>query len=260
MRLLRHLVLLIGLAAAIVAPAAGADLRIAAASDLRYALDELLPGFRAAHPGRRIEVIYGASGKLATQIRHGAPFDVFLSADIAFPRALVDDGFAAGPVRRYGVGRLVLWSRDAALAATPLAELPRAAGLRPVARATPRHAPYGQRAAEALRHAGAWEPLQGRLVLGDNIAQAAQFVDSGAADAGLIALSIVLAPGLAGRGHWALIPAGWHAPLEQGHVITAHGAGKALAAAFVAHLDTPAAQALMRRYGFDTDEGRDPPR
>lgn len=233
-----------------------ADLTVAAASDLRHALDEVLAPFRAAHPGRGIDVIYGASGKLATQIRHGAPFDVFLSADIAFPRALVDDGFAVGPVRRYGVGRLVLWSRDAALAATPLAELPRVAALRKFAIANPRHAPYGQRAAEALRHAGAWDALQGKLVLGENVAQTAQFVDSGAADAGLIALSIALAPGLAGRGHWTLVPADAHAPLEQGHVITTRGAAQPLAAAFVAHLDTPAAQALMRRYGFETGPAR----
>ena len=103
---------------------------------------------------------------------------------------------------------------------------------------------------EALRHAGVWTALQPRLVLGDNIAQTAQFVDSGAADAGLIALSLALAPPLADKGSWTLVPTAWHAPLQQAYVVTARGATNPLAADFVAHLESPPARALMQRYGF----------
>lgn len=230
--------------------ALGADLTVAAASDLRFALDEIAAPFRAAHPGRSVEIVYGSSGKLSTQIRHGAPYDLFLSADAAYPRALHADGLSAGPVRLYAVGRLVLWSRDAALGRTALQDLPAQAGLRKFAIANPRHAPYGQRAAEALQHAGVWAALQPRLVLGENIAQTAQFVDSGAADAGLVALSLVLAPALAGRGAWTLVPAEWHAPLQQAYVITARAGTNALAAAFASHLESAGARALMQRYGF----------
>ena len=139
------------------APAVAADLTIAAASDLRFALDEVLAPFRQAHPGRTVDVVYGASGKLSTQIRHGAPFDVFLSADVAFPRALQAEGLTAGPVQLYAVGRLVLWSRDAATGRRTLADLAADPAVRKFAIANPRHAPYGQRAVEALQHAGVWD-------------------------------------------------------------------------------------------------------
>ncbi len=250
MRCRRVLVLLSLLALSAGRAAFAADLTIAAASDLRYVMDELLAPFRQAHPGRTVEVVFGSSGKLSTQIRHGAPFDVFLSADVAFAQSLHDDGLAAGPVTLYAIGRLVLWSRDPALGRSTLTDLPAHPALRKLALANPRHAPYGQRAREALRHAGVWDRLQPRLVFGDNVAQTAQFVDSGAASAGLVALSLVLAPPAAGVGAWTLVPADWHQPLEQGHVVLKRAAHNPLATAFVAHLEAPAIRNLMERFGF----------
>lgn len=224
-------------------------LTLAAASDLRFALDEALQPFRAAHAGATIEVVYGASGKLATQIRNGAPFDVFLSADLAFAQSLHADGLVTAP-RVYAVGRLVSWSTDAALGRLALDVLVRDARVHRFAIANPEHAPYGRRALEALRHLGLEQMVRPKLVLGDNVSQAATFVASGAAQAGLVAHSLVLAPALAGRGAWTLLPQAWHTRLEQALVVTRRAADNALAAAFVRHIDTAPVRALLGRHGF----------
>ena len=230
-------------------PALAGSLTIAAASDLRFALDEVVEQFKADRPGEDIKVIYGSSGKLFAQIANGAPFDLYFSADIAYPRELEQKGLTAGPTRPYALGRIVLWSLDPALANTPLQDLP-GMDIRRFAIANPRHAPYGMRAREALQHQGVWETMQSRLVLGENIAHTAQFVDSGAAEAGIVALSLVLAPPMADKGAWTLIPDAWHAPLEQGHVITRRAADNPLAAAFDHYMNSEPARVVMRRHGF----------
>lgn len=246
---------LLGLVLAIALPSTGAAaddgrLRIAAASDLKFALSEIVEAYRARHPGHELEVIYGSSGKFHTQIRHGAPFDLYFSADIAYARALHEQGLTAAEPTPYAIGRIVLWSRDPELARVPLRGLPGQAALRRFAIANPDHAPYGRRAQEALEHEGVWEALAPRLVRGENIAHAAQFIDSGAAEAGIVALSLVKSPALADTGAWTLIPAEWHAPLEQAYVITRRARDNLLAAAFVRYLATPEAREVMRRYGF----------
>lgn len=199
-------------------PAQAESLLIAAA-DLKYAMTEVVKGFAASRPDDRIEVIYGSSGKFLTQLVNGAPFDIYFSADIGYPRQLEQQGLAAGTTRPYAVGRIVLWSLSAELAQTPLPELP-AAAIRKFAIANPQHAPYGLRAQEALQHAGVWAAMQPKLVLGENIAHTAQFIDSGAAEAGIVALSLVLSPKMKDKGGWTLIPADGHEPLLQGFVIT----------------------------------------
>lgn len=233
----------------IAARAQAQRLTIAAASDLRFALDELLRPLRAAHAGSSIEVVYGSSGKLATQIRHGAPFDVFLSADVEFARKLSELGLAGAP-RLYALGRLAAWSTDAALGRLPLDALVRHPRVQRFAIANPEHAPYGRRAMEALRHLGLAEVVRPKLVLGETVSQAATFIESGAAQAGLIAYSLVLAPALAGKGAWTLVPEAWHSRLEQAFVLTRRAQGNALAAEFVRHLDAPATRALLARHGF----------
>lgn len=226
------------------------SLTIAAASDLRFALDEVLKPFRAAHPGARIDGIYGSSGKFATQIRNGAPFDVFLSADRAFAEALQQEGLTTGASRLYAVGYLVAWSADPELGRLPLAELVRDVRVKRFSIANPEHAPYGMRAMEALRSQGLQDAVQPKLVFGDNIAQAAQFIETGAAQAGLIALSLVLSPALQGRGAYTRVPEAWHRPLEQAYVLTRRAKDNPLADAFVNHLESPAARSTLRRYGF----------
>lgn len=250
MRLARRTALGVLGAALMPVHAQARNLTIAAASDLRFALEEAMRAFRAVHADSRIEVVYGSSGKLATQIRHGAPFDVFLSADREFADALHRDGFAAGAPRLYARGHLVAWSTDASLGRLPLADLVRDARVRRFAIANPEHAPYGRRAMEALRSQGVWEAAQPKLVLGENIAQAMQFVQTGAAQAGLVALSLVLAPALAGEGAYTRVPEAWHSPLDQSMVVTRRAMDNALAHAFVAYLESPAARATLARFGF----------
>lgn len=236
--------------AGVVRAQASGRLTIAAASDLRFALDEALLPFRAAQRGATIDVVYGASGKLATQLRNGAPFDVFLSADIAFAREVHDASLATGVPRVYAVGRLVAWSADAELGRLPLAALVRDARVKRFAIANPEHAPYGQRAMQVLRSQDLQTDAAPKLVLGDNVSQAATFIDSGAAQAGLIAHSLVLSPALAGKGAWTPIPPAWHMPLEQALVITRRAADNPLAAAFVRHVEAPSTRALLQRHGF----------
>jgi molybdate transport system substrate-binding protein len=223
---------------------------IAAASDLRFALDEIVSLFAEAHPeyNNQVTVIYGSSGRMTTQIINGAPFDVFFSADIAYPRQLEARGLTATQPSIYAIGRIVLWSARLDGEQLQLADLARD-DIRRIAIAQPTHAPYGQRAQEALEATGVWGAVQGKLVFGENIAQAAQMAESGAADVGIIALSLALFPGMQAHG-FHLIDDSLHEPLTQGFVITHRGGDKASVQAFAAFMETDAAHAVMSRYGF----------
>jgi molybdate transport system substrate-binding protein len=242
--------LAVALIAMVASTSLAADkLTIAAASDLKYSLDEIIADFRKAHAGADIDVIYGSSGNFKTQIEQGAPFDLYFSADIEFPRELVKAGLASSAVEPYALGRIVLWSSTLDAGNLHLADLTRS-DIDKIAIANPQHAPYGKRAEEALRAAGVWESIEPKLVLGENIAQTAQFVQSGNAQVGIIALSLVLSPGMAGKGTYSLIPDNLHKPLEQGFIITRRAAGNALARIFADHMRLPATRERMAHYGF----------
>lgn len=228
---------------------AAEKITIAAAADLKFALDEIVVLFEKAHPADRVETIYGSSGKFQTQIRQGAPFDLYFSADIAYPRALKDEGFAASEVQPYAVGRIVLWGASRDAGKMTLADLADSS-IRKIAIANPKHAPYGKRAEEALKAAGVWEKVEAKLVYGENVAQAVQFVQTGNAQAGIVALSLALSPELAKQGSYALIPDKLHQPLEQGFIITKRAAGNPLAQAFARFMAVQEARAIMSRYGF----------
>jgi len=228
---------------------AAEKLMIAAASDLKFCLDEIVTSFRQTHAGTDIDVIYGSSGNFKTQIEQGAPYDLYFSADIAFPRELAKAGLASSEVQPYAIGRLVLWSLTLDASALHLSDLARA-DISKIAIANPQHAPYGKRAEEALRASGTWEKVEPKLVLGENIAQTAQFVQSGNAQVGIIALSLVLSPELAGKGSYSLVPDSLHQPLEQGFVITQRASSNALAKKFADYIGQPATRQLMARYGF----------
>ena len=228
---------------------AGEKITLAAASDLKFALDEIVVLFNKTHPADRVETVYGSSGKFQAQIRQGAPFDLYFSADISYPRALKAEGFAASEVQPYAVGRIVLWSPLLDASKMTLADLADPS-IRKIAIANPKHAPYGKRAEEALRAAGVWGEVESRLVYGENIAQTAQFVQSGNVSVGVIALSLALNPELAKRGGHALIPGNLHRPLEQGFIITQHAAGNPLAQAFARFMTGNEARTIMHRYGF----------
>jgi len=228
---------------------AGEKITIAAAADLKFALDEIVVLFSKAHPADQVETIYGSSGKFQTQIRQDAPFDLYFSADIAYPRALKAEGFAASEAQPYAVGRIVLWSPSRDASKMTLADLVDPA-LQKIAIANPKHAPYGKRAEEALRAAGVWEKVETKLAYGENIAQTAQFVQTGNAQVGIIALSLALSPELAKQGGYALIPDTLHQPLEQGFVITKRAANNLLAREFTLFMTSKDVRAIMARYGF----------
>ena len=229
-------------------PAFAERFTIAAASDLRYALDDIVAAYAEVHPRHEVTVIYGSSGKMTTQILNGAPFDVFFSADIAFPERLAEAGFAASEPEVYAIGRIVLWSRRLDASTLSLQELVRP-DIRRIAIAQPAHAPYGQRAREALQAAGVWEAVENKLVFGENIAHAAQMAQSGAADVGIIALSLAVFPDMAVR-PYLLIDDGLHQPLTQGFVITRRAAEKPAVWDFAGFMHTEVARGIMRRYGF----------
>ena len=226
--------------------------RVAAASDLQFALDAIAQAF-TAETGERVSLVFGSSGNLTRQIMSGAPFELFLSADEALVDALAGAGYARDGGMLYAIGRIVLFApRGSPLVVdeqmTGLsALLAKNSGIR-FAIANPEHAPYGRAAEAALRARGLWDVLQPSLVLGENISQTAQFATAGGAAGGILAYSLVLAPALKGRGTYALIPESLHPPLRQRMVLLKR-AGPA-AQRFFEYLQRPAARALFAQYGF----------
>ncbi|MHB8056396.1 MAG: molybdate ABC transporter substrate-binding protein [Desulfuromonadaceae bacterium] len=234
----------------LIATAAHAEkITVAAAADLKFAMDEIVTIFKQHRPGNEVDVIYGSSGKFHTQIRQGAPYDLFFSADISYPRELAKIGMAASDVKPYAFGRIVLWSNSMDAAKMTMASLSDPKISR-IAIANPKHAPYGKRAEEALRTSGLWDKLQPKLVFGENIAHTAQFVQTGNAQVGIIALSLAVNSELAKNGGYYLIPENLHNPLEQGYVITTRGAGKPLAKQFADYMGSKPARTVMTKYGF----------
>lgn len=228
-------------------PRVFADLSIAAASDLRPALEPILETWNTLHPEDQARATYGSSGRFATQIRNGAPFDIYMSADIAYPRTLHQEGLTDGEPRIYALGRLVLWSRS------PFTErLDELAGTEGrVAIASPEHAPYGARAREVLLNLGIWDAVEPRLVYGESISHTAHMAQSGAAEFALLALSLVGSPNQQAPGHWQRIPAPLHSPLEQALVVTRHGAKKPQAQQLADYLLGPDAAAILVDFGFE---------
>ena len=236
--------------AACAAPAQ--PLRIAAAASLQGPLDEAASAFRRAHPGAQVEISYGASGSLTAQIQQGAPFDLFLAADMAYPAKAALNGHGRGPVFPYATGHLVLWVRkELGLdpSKTGLAVLGDARIAR-IALANPKLAPYGAAAEAALRHGGLWEALQAKLVFGGNIAQTAQYLQVGAAEAGFIASSEARHPALQAAGLAWTVPEPLHPPLTQGGLVLTNGAAPEAAEAFAAFLRSASGQAILARAGF----------
>ncbi len=232
-------------------------LRVAAASDLQAALPELVARFER-EAGAEVTVSFGSSGNFFAQIQNGAPYDVFFSADIDYPKQLVASGHAdASSLYQYATGRLVLWTRkDSGIDVR--------SGLRGltdtrvmhVAIANPKHAPYGRAAEAALRNEKVYDAVRGKLVLGENIAQTAQLVDSGNASVGIISLSLAIGPALSAHGTYTEIPASAHPPIDQAAVIVSSSKNKALAAEFLAFLERADIKQHLHRFGFVTSSGR----
>ena len=225
---------------------------VAAASDLKFALEDIARRFNRDTAGE-VQLVFGSSGNFYRQIGQGAPFQMFLSADESYVFKLADAGRTVDRGELYALGRIgiVVPTGSALKPDGELRDLAAAVAdgrLKKFAIANPEHAPYGKRAEEALKHAGLWAQIRNRLVLGENIAQAAQFASSGETQGGIIAYSLATAPAVAKLGSFALIPANWHQPLRQ-RMVLIRGAGQT-AQAFYHYLQQPAARKVMKQYGF----------
>ncbi len=251
-RMGRRIALCLALVGAAGSARAGAqDLRVAAAADLQAALPAIAASFERA-TGRHVAVTFGSSGNFSTQIENGAPFDVFMSADIEYPKRLEQRGLAErGSLYAYATGRLVLWTRkDSGIDLAPGLGVLADARVRRIAIANPAHAPYGRAAVAAIRHELLYDRVQAKFVLGENISQAAQFAASGNADVGLIALAVARSAALERAGSYVELPPEWYPPIEQAAVVIAASTQKPLATRFVDSLKAAPAQAILRSFGF----------
>jgi molybdate transport system substrate-binding protein len=229
---------------------------VAAAADLSTVLKEIGVNYEKK-TGVKVKLSFGASGALTQQIQNGAPFDLFFSADMDYPRQLIASGQAdAASLYQYAVGRLVLWvpSNSALDIEHQGMNALLDASVKKVAIANPQHAPYGRAAVAAMKHSGVYDRVAGRLVLGENISQAAQFVESGNAQAGFVALAHAAAPGMRGKGKYWEVPPDAYPPLAQGVVVLSHAQDKNEAAQFLEYIKTKEAAELFRKYGFTLPE------
>lgn len=238
------------------AEAADHEVNVAAAADLSSALQELGTSYEK-RTGVTVKLSCGASGALTQQIQNGAPFDIFFSADMDYPHQLIAGGQADGAtLYRYAVGRLVLWvpmdsSLDVERKGMDVLLDP---SVKKISIGNPQHAPYGRAAVAALNHYGLYGKVSDRLVLGENISQAAQFVESGNAQVGIVALAHAAAPAMQGRGKYWIVPAEAYPPLDQGVVVISRSPHKQDAAAFLDYIKTTEGSAVLRRYGFTLPE------
>ena len=232
-------------------PAGAEEITVAAASDLNFAMKELVAEYEKA-TNDHVKLSLGSSGNFYAQIQNGAPFDLYFSADIGYPRKLDEAGLAVpGSLYRYAIGRIVIWagtvsqldvSKGFALLQDPK--------VKKIAIANPKHAPYGRAAVAAMDSAKIYDAVKDKLILGENISQAAQFIESGACDIGVIALSLALAPAMKAKGMYWEVPLEAYPPLEQGVVILKSSKHQEAAKQFLAFLREAKGQEIMRRYGF----------
>lgn len=228
------------------------ELLVSAAADLNPALNEIAQQFEKK-TGVRVKLSFAASGALTQQIQNGAPFDLFFSADMDYPRQLIAQRHAVNSsLYEYSLGKLVLW----VLASSPLdvehkgLEILLDSSVKRIALANPQHAPYGRAAVAALKHAGLYERVAGRFVMGENVSQAAQFAESGNAQAGFVALAHALSPAIRNTGKFWVVPADYYPPLEQGVVILTTSQHKKEAADFLEYVKRKDGSDVLRKYGF----------
>lgn len=236
-----------------VAPGGSRIVAIAAASDLKFALEDVIVEFSKLHPEIDCRVTFGSSGSFFAQLSNKAPFDIYLSADIDYPRKLIDQGLAIRETEfPYAIGHIVVWVPGD----SPLK--PEESGIetltdpsvRKIAVANPKHAPYGRAAIAALKSLGVFDQIESRLVMAENIAQAAQFVETGGADVGIISLSLALSPALKEKGRAWAVPEAAYPPIVQGGVIMSWVQDLAAAEQFRAYLLSEAGRAILKKYGF----------
>jgi molybdate transport system substrate-binding protein len=234
----------------------GQELRVAAAADLQFAMEEIAERYQK-ETGKTVKPIYGSSGNFFQQIQNGAPFDLFFSANIDYPRKLEAAGLTLpGSYYSYARGKIVLWVPSAS-------KLDLGSGMKilldpsvkKIAIANPEHAPYGQAAVAALNHEDLYARVKDKFVTGENISQTASFVVSGAADVGIVALSLALSPNMKEKGRYAEIPAGDYPPIAQACVVLKSSKHQEAAKQFVSFVQTAEIRELLKSYGFDVGVG-----
>jgi molybdate transport system substrate-binding protein len=231
-------------------PARAAEIAVAAAADLKFAMADLATQFEK-QTGNKVNVTYGSSGNFFSQLQNGAPFDLFFSADIDYARKLESAGLTEpGSLYLYAVGRIALWApADSQLDLAAGWKVLLDARAQKIAIANPEHAPYGRAPVAAMQKAGVYEQVKSKLVFGDNISQAAQFAQSGNAQVGIVALSLAISPGMRDGKRWD-IPADSHSPIEQAAVLMKSAKNKEAARAFLDFVKSDAGRAMLAKYGF----------
>jgi len=231
---------------------AAQEISVAAAADLQFAMEDIAGRFQK-ETGRMVKPIYGSSGNFYQQIQNGAPFDVFFSANLEYPKKLEATGLTEpGSYYEYAKGKLVVWvPSDSKLDLVSGLKALLDPSIKKIAIANPQHAPYGQAAVAAMQQERIYDRLKDKFVLGENISQTASFVVSGAADAGIVALSLALSPNMKSKGRYVEVPAGEYPPIEQACVILSSSKNKAGAREFLSFVKTAAIREALRSYGFD---------
>jgi len=227
------------------------DLSVAAAANVRFALEEIEKAFEAKTK-LKVEINYSSSGKLSTQITQGAPFDVFVSADEEYPQALQKAGMAANTPKIYAQGNLVLWTTQTGLNLKPDGKILLNTAVKKIAVANPKTAPYGRAAIEWLKKKGLYTSVENKLVYGESIAQTTQYILVGACEVGLTAKSLVLADEMRGKGKWIEIDPKQHEPIQQAALITTYGQKQHPVASrkFFDFLFSPEAKKIWKQYGY----------
>lgn len=231
---------------------AGEKILIAAASDLSFAMNEICAAFERENPYVDVEVAYGSSGNFFMQIKQGAPYDLFFSADGYYPALLEKEGFAVkNSSQKYAIGMIVLWMpKKLSLDSNRGLDIVLDSRIKKLAIANPRHAPYGCAAEESLRYYGLWDKVHGKLVFGENVSQTAQFAQAGAANAAIIALSIALSPDLKKMGNYWIIPTESYKKLDQVYTVLHRGEHKSGVKTFLRFLDGEKSKRIFSNYGF----------
>jgi molybdate transport system substrate-binding protein len=249
--------LLVGLMSLTGTSSRAAELTVAAAADLKFAMDQIVTEFQTDQPGTTVKVAYGSSGNFFAQLQNRAPFDLYFSADIEYPRKLAEAGHALDSnVFLYAVGRLVVWvPKSSSVNVDTLGiQALLAPSVRKVAIANPEHAPYGRAAVAAMKSLHVYEQAKSELVYGENIAQTAQFIESGAADIGIIALSLALAPQMKDAGRYWEIPLDAYPKMEQGGIILSWTKEPIAARVFRDFILGQHGREVLKRYGFSLPE------
>ncbi|MCU1299700.1 MAG: modA, partial [Acidobacteriaceae bacterium] len=237
---IRRLRLIASLALALLSQLCAAqEITVAAAADLQFAMQDLTARFQK-ETGKTVKLIYGSSGSFFQQIQNGAPFDMFFSANLDYPKKLEDAGLIeAGSYYQYAKGKIVIWAPsdsklDLGSGMKALLDL----SIKKIAVANPQHAPYGQAAVAAMQKENVYDKVKDKFVLGENISQTASFVVSGSADVGIVALSLALSPNMKGKGRYAEIPNEDYPPIEQACVILSSSKNKETARQFLSFIKT----------------------